>query len=106
VRVAPALVDSIDLKDTDALCAVTGYDSELLRKQIEKTATKANIPKKYNTRSNNDYMDWYLYKIRQLVENTFVRLKQFRGIATRYDKLKRNYENSLALACIFIWLPL
>ncbi len=51
-------------------------------------------------------MDWYLYKIRHLVENTFARLKHFRGIATRYDKLKRNYENSVALACIFIWLPL
>ncbi len=106
VSVAPALVDCIDLKDTDVLCADKGYDSELLREQIEKTATKANIPKKSNTRSNNDYMDWYLYKIRHLVENTFARLKQFRGIATRYDKLKRNYENSVALACIFIWLTL
>ncbi|MFP0675826.1 IS5/IS1182 family transposase, partial [Acinetobacter baumannii] len=35
--------------------------------------------------SNNDHMDWYLYKIRHLVENMFCRLKQFRGIATRYD---------------------
>ncbi|MDM1304881.1 transposase, partial [Acinetobacter indicus] len=34
------------------------------------------------------------------------RLKQFRGIATRYDKLKQSYENSVALVCIFIWLPL
>lgn len=74
--------------------------------QMEKTATKANIPKKSNTRSNNDEMDWYLYKISHLVENTFARLKQFRGIATRYDKLKQNYESSVALACIFIWLPL
>ena len=106
VKVAPVLVESIDLKDTDVLCADKGYDSEQLREQVEKTATKANIPKKSNTRSNNDYMDWYLYKIRHLVENTFARLKQFRGIATRYDKLKRNYENSVALPCIFIWLPL
>jgi transposase len=51
-------------------------------------------------------MDWNLYKIRHLVENTFARLKQFRGIAIRYDKLKRNYENAVALACISIWLPL
>ena len=48
----------------------------------------------------------YLYKIRHLVENMFCRLKQFRGIATRYDKLKRNYQSSVALACIFLWLPL
>ncbi|MBV6768935.1 IS5/IS1182 family transposase, partial [Acinetobacter baumannii] len=29
-----------------------------------------------------------------------------RGISTRYDKLKRNYQSSVALACIFLWLPL
>ena len=83
-----------------------GYDSEPLREQIRKTGTKANIPKKTNSQSNNDHMDWYLYKIRHLVENMFCRLKQFRGIATRYDKLKRNYQSSVALACIFLWLPL
>jgi len=51
-------------------------------------------------------MDWHLYKIRHLVENTFAHLKTFRGIATRYDQLKRNYQSVVALACIFIWLPL
>ena len=82
------------------------YDSELVRVQIENTQTKANIQKKCNFKSNNQSMDWYLYKIRHLVENAFARLKHFKGIATRYDNLKRNYENSIALACIFIWLPL
>jgi transposase len=47
-----------------------------------------------------NHMDWHL------VENIFCRLKQFRGIATQYDKLKRNYQSSVALACIFLWLPL
>ncbi len=51
-------------------------------------------------------MDWYLYKIRHLVENTFMQLKQFRSIATIYEKLNRNYESAVALACRFIWLPL
>ncbi|WP_347455412.1 IS5 family transposase [Acinetobacter thermotolerans] len=106
VKVAGNLVNSIDLNETKILCADKGYDSELLRKQIESTGTKANIPKKSNTLSNNDHMDWYLYKIRHLIENAFARLKQFRRIATRYDKLKRNYENSVVLVCIFIWLPL
>lgn len=106
VKVTPALVDKIDLTDTDVLSADKGYGSKALREQIERTSTKANIPKKSNTVSNNHYMDCHLYKIRQLVENTFARIKQFRGIVTRYDKLKQNYENSVALACIFIWLPL
>jgi transposase len=100
MKVAPALVNKIDLTDTDVLSADKGYDSKTLREQI--AAIKANIPKKSNTRSNNNYMDWYLYKIRHLVENRLARLKQFRGVATRYDKLKQNYENSVALACIFI----
>lgn len=106
VKVAPDLIDCLDFKETEILCADKGYDSASLREKIENTQTKANIPKKCNSKSSNEYMDWYLYKMRHLVQNTFARLKHFRGIATRYDKLKRNYENSVALACIFILLPL
>lgn len=50
--------------------------------------------------------DWGLYKYRHLVENVFARLKHFRAIATRYDKLKRNYASMLAMACAYIWLPM
>lgn len=106
VKVAPKLVNSINLCNTDILCADKSYDSESFRKQIEETGTQANIPKKSNTLSNNNRVDWYFYKIRHLVENAFARLKHFRGIATRYDKLKQSYKNFVALACIFIWLPL
>lgn len=38
-------------------------------------------------------MDWYLYKFRHLVENAFCKIKDYRAIATRFDKLKRNFEN-------------
>ena len=51
-------------------------------------------------------MDWKLYKYRHLVENIFARLKNYRAMATRYDKLKRNYASMVALACAFIWLPM
>lgn len=51
-------------------------------------------------------MDWYMYKLRHLVENAFARLKQYRALATRYDKLAKMYENTVILACILIWLPL
>jgi hypothetical protein len=53
-----------------------------------------------------DDIDWCLYKYRHLIENVFARLKHFRAIATRYDKLKRNFEGSMALACAFLWLPM
>ena len=106
VNVAPDLVLKLDLNATETLCADKGYDSETLREQTTKTKKHANIPWKFNAQLNNDHVDWYLYKIRHLIENTFARLKQLRGIATRYDKLKRNYESAVALACISIWLPL
>lgn len=106
VEIAPDLLALLSLEHTEVVCIDKGDDSEKLREQIRERNTHANIPKRANTKSYNDHMDWFLYKIRHLVENTFARLKQFRGIANRYDKLKRNYENSVALACIFIWLPL
>lgn len=96
------MIKKLDLSDTEVLCADKGYDSESLREQISMEETKANIPRKSNTLSNNKHMDWHLYKIRHLVKNAFCRLKQFRGIATRYDKLKCSYEGEIALACIFI----
>ncbi|MBP9102135.1 MAG: transposase, partial [Nitrosomonas sp.] len=41
-----------------------------------------------------------------LVENAFARLKHYRAVATRYDKLKRNYESMVAMACGYLWLPM
>ena len=83
-----------------------GYDSEDIRQQIQRKGAMTVIPRKSNSIKGNKAMDWGLYKYRHLVENAFARLKHFRAIATRYDKLKRNYENMLAMACGFIWLPM
>ena len=106
VKVAPDLVDNIDLSDTDILCADKGYDSDALREPIKRAGSFDNIPRKQNTKLDNNHMDWDLYKVRHLVENAFAHLKRFRAIATRYDKLKQSYENTVALACAFIWLKL
>lgn len=43
---------------------------------------------------------------RHLVENAFARLKHYRAVASRFDKLKRNYESVVAMACAFLWLPM
>ena len=83
-----------------------GYDSNQIRNLIKETDSVPVIPRKKNSLHGNDDMDWGLYKYRHLVENIFARLKHFRSIATRYDKLKRNFESMLALACSYIWLPL
>jgi transposase len=61
---------------------------------------------KKNSISKNKKYDEDIYRLRHQVENLFARLKHFRGIATRFDKLKRNYEGTVALACAYLWLKL
>ncbi len=101
---APDLLDK--LPKTETLIADKGYDSERLREQIVQKASKAVIPRKRNSIKGNEDLDRGLYRYRHLVENAFARLKQFRALATRFDKLKRNYESVVAMACAFLWLPM
>lgn len=81
-----------------------GYDSESLRKHIETAGTKPVIPRKSNSIKGNDDMDWGMYRFRHLVENALCRLKHYRALATRYDKLRRNFASVVALACCVAWL--
>jgi transposase len=78
----------------------------MLRQQIRDCGEIPVIPRKSNSLTGNDDIDWGLYKYRHLVENAFARLKHFRSVATRYDKLARNYLATVALACAIIWLPM
>lgn len=103
-KVAPELVEK--LLPAECIIADKGYDSEPLREQIRSKGSIPVIPRKTNSKTGNHDMDWCLYKYRHLVENAFARLKHFRAIATRYDKLKRNYASMLALACGYMWLPM
>ena len=60
------------------------------------------VPKRKNAKQPNPEFDSYLYKLRHLVENMFARLKHFRSIATRYEKLARNFKSMLYLACTIV----
>ena len=102
--IAPDLIAK--LPDAKAIVADKGYDSECIREQITKKGARAVIPRKRNSLKGNADMDWGLYRYRHLVENAFARLKQYRAIATRYDKLKRNFESMVAMACGYLWLPM
>ena len=104
IKVAPMLVSLLDLSKTELINADKGYDSEELRDLISSSDTHPNIPRKKNSKLGNSHMDWHIYKARHVVENTFAALKHFRGIATRFDKLKNSYESNVALACAYIWL--
>ena len=101
---APQLIAK--LPNAQAIIADKGYDSECIREQIVKKGAKAVIPRKRNSLKGNADMDWGLYRYRHLVENAFARLKQYRAVATRYDKLKRNFESMVAIACGYLWLPM
>jgi transposase len=107
VHDAKAAPDLIKILPTaDYTIADKGYDSDEIREQIKQKSSIPIIPRKKNSKTGNTDIDWGLYKYRHLVENVFARLKQFRAIATRYDKLKRNYASMLAMACAYIWLPM
>lgn len=91
---------------SEYVIADKGYDSEKLRDFIKEKGAIAVIPRRKNNKAGNDDIDWCLYKYRHLVENAFARIKHFRAIATRYDKLERNYASMLALAFVMMWLPM
>ena len=70
---------------------------------LEKAGKTTVIPPKANRKHKRDY-DKELYKARHLIENFFAKLKQFRAIATRYDKRAINFLAGIHLASIVIWL--
>ena len=101
---APALIAK--LPEAETIVADKGYDSERVRQQVEQQGAKAVIPRKRNSVKGNADLDRGLYRNRHLVENAFARLKHYRAVASRLDKLKRNYESVVAMACAFLWLPM
>lgn len=103
-KIAPEMIEQ--LPSAEHTIADKGYDSEEVRNSIRKKTSNPVIPRKKNSKMGNADIDWSLYKYRHLVENLFARIKHFRGIATRFDKLKRNYESVVALVCAFLWLPM
>lgn len=103
-KAAPKLVKI--LCNAEALVADKGYDDESIRELARKNNTTPYIPRKKNSTIGNDHMDWAIYKERHLIENVFQKIKRKRAISTRYDRLKRNFVSSIALACALLWLPL
>ena len=100
-QIAPKLIELVE--KAEYLVADKGYDSEKIRECARTFDMIPVIPRKSNSSKGNPEFDGYLYRLRHLVENAFARLKHFRAIATRYDKLARNYKAMLRLAYIFIW---
>jgi transposase len=78
------------------------YDSAELREDLQDRRTKPVIPNR-RCRKQPFSFNKRLYKLRWLIENAFNRVKDFRRVATRYDKLARNYLASVCLAAALVW---
>jgi transposase len=78
------------------------YDSAELREELDQRGTKPVIPNRNNRKQPYSFSK-RLYKLRWRIESAFNRLKDFRRIATRYDRLARNYLASVCLAAALVW---
>ena len=87
----------------DVTIADKGYDADQLCDRIAQTGSEVVIPPKHNRTVQRPY-DADLYKERNIIKRFFNRLKQFRRVATRCDKLLANFMGFVKLAAIAIWL--
>ena len=85
------------------LLADKGYDNGAFRDFLGNNNTLAVIPGRRNRREAIIY-DKAIYKERNFVERFFNRIKQYRRVATRYDKLAVTFMGTIVIACIMIWL--
>ena len=95
------------LKDTqaDTVIADKAYDAHARVIEPLVQAGKAVVIPPISTRKDQrSSHDRHLYKARHLIENFFARLKQYRAIATRYDKTARNFLGAIHLAAAVVWL--
>lgn len=80
-----------------------GYDSDEIIDYIEQINAIPVIPPRSNRIIQREY-DKIIYKERNLIERLFNRLKQFRKIATRFEKIQINFEALIYLAASYLWL--
>ena len=94
------LIDGID---AEVLLADKGYDSSSIIDCAVKAGMQVVIPPKRNRKDQREY-DEYLYRLRHLVENAFLHLKRWRGVATRYAKNTSSFLAAVHIRCIALWL--
>ena len=88
----------------EAFLADRGYDADAIREEIAKADVEAVIPAKTNRRTPIPH-DRAKYKWRNLIERLFNKLKNWRRVATRYDKTRESYLGFVALASIKLSIP-
>ena len=100
ISAVPALLDK--MPPPTRLLADKGYDANSLRERLAASKTEAVIPSTRSRKTPIPY-DAVAYIDRNLIERAFCRLKDWRRIATRYDKLAINFESTVAIAAVILW---
>lgn len=99
---ADQLIDGIN---ADFLLADKGYDTNSILEKAQQQNIEPVIPPKRNRKEQRDY-DKDLYRLRHLVENAFLHLKRWRGIATRYAKNTASFLAAVHIRCLVLWLAI
>ena len=90
--------------EANTLIADKAFDADArVLEPLAAAGKTAVIPPRTNRHSPRGY-DRELYAARHLIENFFARIKQFRAIATRYEKTKRNFLAAVQLVASVVWL--
>lgn len=100
VTQAETLIDGVV---AGAVIADKAFDSDPLRAKIQANGAKTVIPPRSN-RLTKRRTDRRLYRRRNLIERLFCRLKHFRRIATRYEKLAQRFSSFIALTAAVVWM--
>ena len=88
--------------DAEYLLADRGDDSDAIVEKAEESGMEGVIPPRKNRKEQRVY-DKHLYKLRHLVENAFLRLKRWRGIAARHAKNAASFLAAVHVRCIVLW---
>lgn len=94
----PPLIDGVVF---DALLGDKAFDVDWLRAEISARGAAAVIPPKASRKARITY-DKAMYRWRHLIENYFAKIKEFRAVATRYDKTDTSYRATINLAAAII----
>jgi transposase len=104
VTVANLMLDELP-GDAAYTVADKGYDSDAIREKIIEMGSEPVIPYKKN-RKEPGKLKKKIYRYRHRVENVFCSLKQYRGVATRYEKLSLHFAGIVAMASVMLWLKI
>jgi len=100
IKQASALIQGLA---ADYVIADKGYDADAFIAAIESAQAVSVVPPRSNRKHMREY-DTHLYRERNLVERVFQKLKHYRRIATRYERLAVTFQAMLSLVACIIWL--